>query len=133
MEDVNILVIRHSNTERVEVQTNARLSNNKYSFNEGDLIGGVQVPGYDAFKAKLLAIPGIDQVHIGRHNVNLERFEVFPWEPIIDAVVEQVALFAAPKINVKVDDRRDTIDRVPDSVDLNAWDLDYYPEFQFGH
>ena len=114
MEGLKILVIKHPNPERVDIQTNVRLSNNQYTFSEDE---GPQPEGYKEFKKFLNSIPGIRKADIGRHVVDLERFKVFDWDDLIKQVIVAIIDYAAPKIEIKVDDRRNRHRHQPDRFD----------------
>ena len=115
MGGLKILVIKYPNPEYVvSIQTNVRLSNNEYTFSEDD---GPQPEGYEEFKKFLNSIPGIRKADISRHWVDLERFVNFDWGDLIKQVIVAIIDYVAPKIEIKVDDRRNRYRHQPDRFD----------------
>ena len=108
MEGLKILVIKYPNPERVGIQTNVRLSNNKYTFSEDD---GPQPEGYEEFKKFINSIPGIKKADVGRHVVDLERFVNFDWDDLIKQVIVAIVDYLALEVEIKIDDRRAPKDR----------------------
>ena len=108
MEGLKILVIRYPNPERVDIQTNVRLSNNEYTFSEDD---GPQPEGYEEFKKFINSIPGIKKADVGQHRVDLERFVNFDWDDLIKQVIVAIIDYVAPEVEIKIDDRRAPKDR----------------------
>lgn len=99
----NTLVIFYPNPVCAEVQTKSVLLDKKYHFNDTPDDAPANLLSMEASMRK---IPGVKSCNIGRHDIHLERFEVFEWSEIIDHVIAALERALSMKLTVETDDRR---------------------------
>jgi len=99
-----LLIIKHPNTDMAEIQTTDRLCDYQYYFNppaDEDL-----TPEFIKFRDELQSIHGFKEIEIGRHDIHMERFEVFEFDNLIPLVVDALKRFTGTaEYSVTMDDR----------------------------
>ena len=99
----NALVIYHPNNDFAEVQTKAVLFDKKYKF---DKTPDDAPANLISMETSIRKIPGIKKVEIGKHNIGIERFQVFEWDEIIPHVIAAVERALSITIHFETDDKR---------------------------
>lgn len=105
-----LLIIKHPNTYMAEIQTTDRLCEYRYSFSppaDEELD-----PKFIAFRDALTAIHGLKEIRVGRHDIHMERYEVFSFDELIPQVIDVLKAFTGSEYDVSVDDRSEEYERM---------------------
>lgn len=116
-----ILIIKHPNTAMAEIQTTDRLCEYQYSFSppaDDEL-----TPEFIAFRDKLKALHGFQKIEIGRHEISMERYEVFSFEELIPQVINALKEFTGSEYEVTTDGRAERYARQPRMSDHDDFDM----------
>lgn len=98
-----LLIIKHPNKSYAEIQTTDRLCDYRYKYAPPS---GDELPEkFIKFRDKLRAIYGLEDVKIGRHDISMERYEVFEWEGIITEVIAILKEYTGSEYEITTDDR----------------------------
>lgn len=126
MTKAKLLIIKHPNTDMVEIQTTDRLCEYRYAFSppaDEELS-----PEFIAFRNDLRGIHGLDGVNVGRHSIHLERYEVFEWDDLIPQAVDALKKFTGSEYETTVVDRSEPERRrrgPDDGGIIDNWDEEY--------
>ena len=99
-----MLIIYHPNKSIAEVQVTSRLC--EYQWKHSPPTDEELAPDFIAFRSKLRSIRGVKRVDVGRHDLTIERYEVFDWTDIIPQATAIVSEFTGDKCSTVTDDRR---------------------------
>lgn len=100
---MNTLVIYHPNTAMAEVQTKVPLLDKKYSSETTPDDAPAEMI---RLEKAVNCMRGVKSVRIGRHDINLEKWDVFNWDEIIPAVLDALKTAISIDLDVTYDDRR---------------------------
>lgn len=113
-ESYNTLIIYHPNTTMAEIQTKARLLEKDYYFSKTPDDAPAH---FQAMEQAMKKSRGVKKLEIGRHEIHIERYEVFEWDEVISPIVDALASALGIGLQSKVDDRRGINDRLgPDEM-----------------
>lgn len=115
-----LLIIKHPNTDMAEIQTTDRLCDYRYYFNppaDEELS-----PEFIAFRDALTAIHGFKEIRVGRHDIHMERYEVFSFDDLIPQVVDALKAFTGSEYDVTIYDRAERYASQPRMSDFDDFD-----------
>lgn len=99
-----ILIIKHPNTSMAEVQTTDRLC--EYRWRLSPPADEELSAEFIAFRDKLEDIHGIEKVSIGRHDISIDRYDVFSFDELIPQVIDVLKGYTGKtEYEITVDDR----------------------------
>ncbi|ENN86034.1 hypothetical protein RHSP_31701 [Rhizobium freirei PRF 81] len=108
-----IVIILHGNEDMVTLGTTARLCDYQWVYSPPS--DEELSKRFIAFRKRLQRVSGVKEIHIGKHEVRIERYEAFLWNEIVPNVVPILARYA--KFS-------DFVIRLRDDRPTDNWDED---------
>lgn len=124
-----LLIIKFANTDMAEIQTTDRLCNYRYYFSPP--VDDELSPEFIAFRDELNAIYGLKKIEIGRHEIHMERYEVFEFDDLFPKVIEAMKKFTGTTdYETTIDDRaakyeQEQAERKSHGIKNDPWDEAY--------
>lgn len=99
-----ILTVFHPNEAMATIQTTSRLCEHRYYFSppaDEELS-----KEFIALREEIQGIHGTVKVEIGRHDIHVERYEVFEWDEIIPKIIDALKKYTGVlEYNISIDDQ----------------------------